>query len=242
LASQQEQQWRADLDLNMRFVVRTPRHRAFNESVNSTRIVVAAKRQFLLSGGSTFTIRKVATQAGMSMGAVQHFYPTRDQLLAAMLEYVAYDYEAAYDRLVQRLPRNGEARLKAAVDYLIADTTLQDTRQFFFALWALSSHNRTAATLVDQMYFHYRQNLAIFIAAARPQFSKTRCLNLALHIGALIEGTMLFTAPRGNHFKTTSSLQRQVRAFVMRALSTRRQDRPPSARRAAHSPPVPVKR
>ena len=73
----------------------------------------------------------------MSMGAVQHFYPTRDQLIAAVLEYVTNEYEAEWERVIRDFPFNGEDRLMRAVDYLVSDIQLPETRQFFFALWVL---------------------------------------------------------------------------------------------------------
>jgi AcrR family transcriptional regulator len=135
----------------MRFAIRTPAHRAFDENASSLRIVEAAKQVFLRSADAGFSMRNVAKEAGMSMGAVQHFYPTRDQLIAAMLEYVANEYETVYERVFNELPFNGEARLLGIVDYLVADIVRPETRQFFFALWALGCHNKFAAALVDEM-------------------------------------------------------------------------------------------
>ena len=80
----------------MRFHLRAPEHRAFDENSSSLKIVKAAKRVFLRGTDSGFSMRNVAKEAGMSMGAVQHFFPTRDELMAAMLEYVVNEYEAAY--------------------------------------------------------------------------------------------------------------------------------------------------
>src|SRR5437764_527458 len=65
----------------MRFSLRAPEHRAFDENSSSLRIAKAAKRVFLRAGDAGFSMRNVAKEAGMSMGAVQHFYPTRDGLM-----------------------------------------------------------------------------------------------------------------------------------------------------------------
>ncbi len=203
----------------MRFVIRNPAHRTFDESAGTLRVVKAAKQVFLRSGDSTFTIRNVAKEAQMSVGAVQHYYRSRDQLLAAMLEYVVNDYEDAYERVFRALPFNGQARLLGALDYLASDLCNQETRQFFFALWALSCHNSFAAALVDEMYQHHRRNLASFIGAARPAFSERQCLDAATEIAAMMEGLMIFTGAETKHALGRTTVARMVRSAVLKLLT-----------------------
>lgn len=203
----------------MRFAIRTPGHRAFDENSSSLRIVKAAKQVFLRATDAGFSMRSVAKEAGMSMGAVQHFYPTRDKLLAAMLELVVNEYETAYERVLKELPFNGTARLLGIIDYLVLDITRPETRQFFFALWALGSHSRFAATLMEEMYSHHRRNLAAFIGAARPGLSEEQCFEAALQVAALIDGLMLFTNPAHKHFSSRAALARMVKASVQKLLS-----------------------
>jgi AcrR family transcriptional regulator len=204
----------------MRFHLRAPEHRAFDENSSSLKIVKAAKRVFLRATDSGFSMRNVAKEAEMSMGAVQHFFPTRDELMAAMLEYVVNEYEAAYERVFSELPFNGEARLLGVIDYLALDITRPQTRQFFFALWALSCHSSFAAELVEKMYSHHRRNLAAFVGAARPALSEAQCLEAAVQIAALIDGLMLFTAPGTKHFTSRAALARTVRAAVEKLLAS----------------------
>jgi AcrR family transcriptional regulator len=202
----------------MRFTIRSPEHKPYDESAGTLKVVRAAKQVFLRSGGGTFSIRGVAKEAGMSMGAVQHFYPTRDQLVAAMLEYVTNEYEAEWERVCRDLPFNGEDRLMRAVDYLAADILQQETRQFFFALWALSCHNKFAAALQEEMYAHHTRNMAAFVGAARPDFRERQCLEAAMQIVVLIDGMMLFTAPNTRHFASRTALARMVKRAVTKLI------------------------
>src|SRR4029079_16348528 len=124
--------------------------RPFDENSSSLKIVKAAKQVFLRETDSGFSLRNVAKEAGLSLGAVQHFYPTRDKLMAAMLEFVVNEYEAAYERVFTGLPFNGEARLMGIVEYLALDITRAETRQFFFALWAFVCRNKSVASLLEE--------------------------------------------------------------------------------------------
>ena len=49
----------------MRFTIRGPEHKPYDESEGTLKIVRAAKAVFLASGGSAFSIRGVAKEAGM---------------------------------------------------------------------------------------------------------------------------------------------------------------------------------
>ncbi len=203
----------------MRFTIRSPEHRPYDESPGTLKVVRAAKHVFLISGGSQFSIRGVAKEAELSMGAVQHFYPTRDQLLAAVLEYVVNDYEAEWERVSRDFPFNGEERLLQALEYLAGDISQAETRKFFFALWALSCHNSFAAALQEEMYAHHVRNLAAFVGAARPGFSERECLDAAVQIAALTDGLMLFTAPGAKHFSSRVSVVRLVKKAAKKLLA-----------------------
>jgi len=204
----------------MRFSIRSPGHRPFDENSSSLKIVNAAKQVFLRETDSGFSIRNVAKEAGLSMGAVQHFYPTRDKLMAAMLEFVVNEYEAAYERVFTELPFNGEARLFGVIDYLALDITRPQTRQFFFGLWALGCRNKFAAAFIEEMYSHHRRQLAALIGAARPAFSEEKCFEIAVQVAALIDGLMIFTAPGTRHFTSRAALGKSVKASVKKLLTT----------------------
>jgi AcrR family transcriptional regulator len=203
----------------MRFSLRSPGHRPYDENSGSLKIVKAAKQVFLRETDSGFSIRNVAREAELSMGAVQHFYPTRDELMAAMLEFVVNEYEAAYERVYTELPFNGEARLFGVIDYLTLDITRAETRQFFFALWALGCRNKSAAVLIEAMYSHHRRNLAALIGAARPRFSEDKCFEIAMQVAALVDGLMIFTAPGTRHFASRAALGKSVKASVKKLVT-----------------------
>jgi AcrR family transcriptional regulator len=188
-------------------------------SAGAMRILQAAIRLFIKAGGSGFTARGVAKEAGLSLGAVQHFFRTRDQLLAAMLQQFLSDYGRAYDRLAAELPFNGEARLMGALDFLIADSWRPDARRFFFNLYALSCHNPFVACLFNEVYAHHRRRIAGFIGAARPKLSEQQCYDLALEVAALLEGLMVYTAPGSENARLRAPLTQLIKDSVQRLIA-----------------------
>jgi AcrR family transcriptional regulator len=188
-------------------------------SAGALRILQAAIRLFIRAGGTGFTARGVAKEAGLSLGAVQHFFRTRDQLLAAMLQQFLSDYGRAYDRLAAELPFNGEARLMGALDYLIADAWRPDARRFFFNLYALSCHNPFVARLFNDVYAHHRRRIAGFIGAARPNLSEQQCYDFALQVAALLEGLMVYTAPEAESVGLRAPLTELIKESVRRLIT-----------------------
>ena len=188
-------------------------------SAGAMRILRAAIRLFIKAGGSGFTTRGVAKEAGLSLGAVQHFFRTREQLVEAMLEQFLSEYRQAYDRLAAELPFTGEARLMGALDYLVADAWRPDARRFFFKLYALSCHSRFVARLFNQVYAHHRRRIAGLIGAARPNLSEQQCYDFALEVAALLEGLMIYTAPGARSVRSREHLTELVKDSVHRLIT-----------------------
>ena len=190
------------------------------ETAGQGRVLRAAKATFIASGGSKFSARAVAKEAGITLRAVQHFYPTTDQLLAAVLEFVVNQFESAYEALFRTLPFNGEARLLGVVDILLDSNWEQETRQVFYGLYALSCYNEFAATLMRQMFERHIQNLASLIGGARPRLSEKQCYELAVHLAATIDGAMVVTARSSHPIVNKISLSRIVRSNLVTLLDS----------------------
>jgi AcrR family transcriptional regulator len=182
------------------------------------RILRAARKVFVRDGGASFSARGVAKEAGVSLGAVQHFFRTTDELLAATMEHVLDDFRSEYDRLQNQLPFDAEARLLGAVDILIEDVWRQDSRRFFFDLYALSGHNEFAQKLVNDVYAHHLNRLGGYLGAARPHLSEQQCRDLALQIGAMIDGLMIYTGPGSKAIRPRSRLATLVKTTVLRLI------------------------
>ena len=57
------------------------------------KIILEAAEQLLIdSGYHNFSMRKVATKAGVSVGNLQYYFPSKDKLLAAVLDHVIQNY------------------------------------------------------------------------------------------------------------------------------------------------------
>jgi AcrR family transcriptional regulator len=197
--------------------LRSARRRLPGQEVTkqAVRILEAAKIVFLRDGGAKFSARGVAKQAQVGLSTVQHFFSTTDELQLAMLEYVErVYYQDVFREMGAKLPFLGPARLRGMLDYMIDGLFKLETRSFYFGFWALSSHNARVEKFLTDAYSQYRDNLAILIGAANPALSEERCLDLATHIAAMIEGLLIFIVPQGKRFVNRKKVAQSIKQTI----------------------------
>jgi len=84
------------------------------------RILEAAVACLTEHGWSGSTVAVVCTRAGVSRGAAQHHFRTREELFTAAIAHVAEQWLTAVRERAQALPREGPDRTYAVVDMLVA--------------------------------------------------------------------------------------------------------------------------
>jgi AcrR family transcriptional regulator len=89
-------------------------------------------------GWSGSTVAVVAERAGVTRGALQHHFPTREDLFTAAIEHVAAERIAFVQARLGDLPAPGPARTEAVVEMIV----LMYTDQYFRAalhLWVAAA-------------------------------------------------------------------------------------------------------
>lgn len=84
------------------------------------RILEAAVACLAEHGWSGSTVAVVCTRAGVSRGAAQHHFRTREELFTAAIAHMAEQWLAAVRERARALPREGPDRTYAVVDMLVA--------------------------------------------------------------------------------------------------------------------------
>lgn len=84
-----------------------PRRRFRNADESRSRILAAALTEFASSGYRGATVGAIATRAGISQSGLLHHFPSKELLLAAVIEQRNVDHRAEYDRAVEEDPDLG---------------------------------------------------------------------------------------------------------------------------------------
>lgn len=173
-----------------------------------------ARRLFIEGGYAEMTMRRVADEAGISLSNVQHYFPTRESLLQALLESVMNSYDPAYlDEAGDTPPR---AKLEAAVRYLLQDIKNPESEKLFVEIWSLATRDPIGRAIFDRMYTHHRRNLGRLVAAANPALDERTVQQRAALVAMQIEGLMLLISEGKPAHAELQGIEEECVAAIMR--------------------------
>ncbi|WP_152364258.1 TetR/AcrR family transcriptional regulator [Microlunatus speluncae] len=164
------------------------------------REIVDAVVEVAGSGGlEAVNVRDIADRAGVSLGRVQHYFPSKTDLMAAAFDQVS---RAATGRIQQRLAddpalRNPVATLGLIVEELIPDGPERRTElAVAFAFTARALVDPELAARLRQGYAELRALVArllaegvaagLFVLRATPEAEADRCLALVEGLGVYV--------------------------------------------------------
>ncbi len=155
-------------------------------------ILEAAREVFTEQGYSDLTMRKVAGKAGISIGNLNYYYRTKEDLLRDLLEYVINPYLEEFYRAIEAAGKSPEKQLRAVLKFWIEDLATPETTVFFPECWALANHNPFVSELVDDVYAKARQPLNELIPQINPTLTQKESEHIALYMCAAMEGLTIF--------------------------------------------------
>ncbi len=153
-------------------------------------ILAAAIAVFIDQGYAQFSLRKVATAAGVTLSNLQHYYSTKDALLEAMMAREIEEYLVTFDEI--RSHGSPEQQLAELVETVVEDLKTKKTTIFFPELWSLSNHHQAMTKHMDAMYKRYRLVVKDIIRDINPALTEKQVKHLALFITASLEGHTVF--------------------------------------------------
>jgi AcrR family transcriptional regulator len=180
-------------------------------------ILHAGRTLLAADGYAGLSMRKVASEVGMSLSNVQHYYQSKDALLEALLLYTMELFQQKMDTISAAM--TGASRLDrflSTCDMFLEEITDPVTHAIFFELWALASRNDFASGLMDTMLARERKALFKLIRGLNPDIDDEQTMQRAILMVAQIEGLMLFRLNKAERQEEFLS----VRASMRKALLT----------------------
>lgn len=155
------------------------------------------------SGYHNFSMRKVATKAGVSVGNLQYYFPSKDSLLEALLDQVIQNYLDTFEKFRDNLsPKEQFIKIKAVVK----DLKTKHTTVFFPELWSMANHEKHVSKIMDNMYGKYRAMVANIIKDINPKLTDLQAQRLSLFITSSLEGHTIFIGYRKPWAKETENM------------------------------------
>ncbi len=170
-------------------------------------ILDAAAEVLISQGYKKLTLRQIALQAGITVGNLTYYYPTKEALLKDLLEKILSTYLDEIDRIVKASGDSPQGRFVAAIEFLIDDLNTRRTTRFFPELWALANHDEYVAELMEHMYAQERKAIQKLIRAINPGLDRQQTSDIALFVSSSIEGMTMFVGAGKNQETALQSMK-----------------------------------
>lgn len=155
-------------------------------------ILHAALGLLVEEGYRAMSMRRIAAACGMKLGNLTYHFPTREDLVQALLDAVISAYEIEFERVVHNPDLPADARLAGYCELVLEDIRTKKTTRVFPELWALSNHDPFVLERVQELYRRARAPLEEIVAEIRPDLAADQRQALALFISAAMEGLTVF--------------------------------------------------
>jgi TetR/AcrR family transcriptional regulator, transcriptional repressor of bet genes len=180
-----------------RVAPRAPRYSRKSPAARRQMLVEAATRCLSRGGIAAFTVDQICKEAKVSRGLINHYFPSKDDLLVEIYKTSLYREVNAYiaEAAKHGQENNGapELLLKAIVEANFAPAYFSRSNLLvWLALWGEIATNAKLKSAHRRLYDGYRKKLAE--AIERVAASRARdidALNLARSFIALIDGLWL---------------------------------------------------
>lgn len=166
-------------------------YRAISKGEKRILIILEAAEQLLIdSGYHSFSMRKVAKQAGISVGNLQYYFPTKDQLFESLLDRIIQKY---IDQIANFKPQpTPKEQFIKIIKWVIKDLKTEHTTILFPELWSIANHDSQISNILDSMYSKFRILIIDIIKNINPNLSDNQAHRLSIFITATIEGHTIF--------------------------------------------------
>ena len=170
------------------------------------KILAAARDLLMQEGYAQFSMRNVARSAGLHLANLQYYFPTRSDLVHALLANTRDLYIDAYEQLLEGVTDDPVRRFKIVLKYQLEDIFVAETRQFFVQLWALLSTEESADELLGELYSYDIEALGEIIRAMEPELSAAVIRQRATLLAGTIEGLMIVRGQLGRKDESGEAL------------------------------------
>ncbi len=152
-------------------------------------ILAEARKVLVDDGYDRFVLREIATRVGVMLGNLQYYYPTRDDLLEAVVraEFARNQAEVV---AIAAGPGGPEVRLAAIARRLI-DVWAHEGGRVYVVMSLLALHHRRFRKLHHEVYTAFYESLLPVLRELRPRARRAELLDVARLVTTIIDGALV---------------------------------------------------
>jgi AcrR family transcriptional regulator len=197
----------------------TPKPRG-NRATRVPTIIEVSINVFATEGNVGFTQRRIASDAAIRLGTLQHYFGTREELLRATIETFAGRYLERFRSVAQDNDRSPQARLDAIIDELFSMLMEPGTNMGGFILesWSLAESELFVHELTRKVARECQEMLAGLVANINPTLTNGECALRGALLVSHLHGLVVFVHRAGDSLPGLGAFRDASKA-VWRAIS-----------------------
>lgn len=170
---------------------REPKYRRALPEDRRFDLVEATLRCMARDGHAGVSVRRIAAEAGVSAGLVNHHFEGIEALVAAAYEKVSSDVMAAILERVEPVA-GARARLSAFIAASFSPAVLDPSLlRVWVVFWSMLPHGEILKAIQKRTWVDYRRTLEKEIGGCVPQGAVVDVETVALGLAALMDGLWL---------------------------------------------------
>ena len=156
------------------------------------RVLDSAQLVLLHHGYASFSTRRVAQEAGIALGNLTYHFPTKAELVRALIDRLMSSYLAYFEEVLS-VPGEG---LETLVRWLLEVAPDEAAMRLFREIWAMALHDDIVRKSIDDFYDLLIERVTETLIAAHPK-ANPRALNELVHFVAVMsEGSSVIYGTR----------------------------------------------
>jgi AcrR family transcriptional regulator len=180
-------------------------------------ILDAARHIFATEGYAGLSMRRVASEVGVSLSNVQHYYASKDMLVEAVMQYTMNMFQEKTDQIIGAMANASRAeQFQSTVDMFLQELGNPITVAVFFESWALATRNPFASNLMNKMLSRERKAIFKLIQGLSPTISDEQYQIRAALIVAQIHGLLLFRVTDPDKKSSMTSFEKAAKDVILR--------------------------
>jgi AcrR family transcriptional regulator len=173
-------------------------------------ILEEAKNTLVDEGFSGLSFRNVAKRAGITVGNVTYYFPTKDDLLIELAGYIFDRWEARFRRDLPADLTDKMGVFLYSIRYMIEENKRVKSSRLLLEMWALANHSTAVMKMLDAFYCKMRTWIEDMLADIAPNQPLQKRKLLAALITSQIEGLMVLIGPNRKVHKELEGLENEA--------------------------------
>jgi AcrR family transcriptional regulator len=191
-----------------------------NRRTRVPEILEVSMRVLASEGNAGFTQRRVASDVGIRLSSLQHYFATREELLQATMEAMFRRFINLYREIARDNRRSPEARMDAIIDETFDELKNSESYGSAIALecWSLAEREPFTRDLMQRVTEELQEIISGLVAKVNPTLTAGECSLRGALLVAQSQGMVVFIRRAGNNAPTADTLQSATKV-VWRAIT-----------------------